>query len=163
MTGSKSSEDAACPEDKRTIPMNQTSFFTQAASVATVSETEYDNVDYSQEWRLNGVCDDAETVANCSVYFDVYGKDVQDSNDSGNVAFVITTDGKVNVEGWELNYETTALHNAEAATIAKATGDAAVNHDLHRETSEEINHVQVDNIMRMAKANTLGAHPSTIT
>lgn len=68
-----------------------------------------------------------------------------------------------NVEGWEVKYDETALHNATELTIAKAAGGAAITHDVHQETSDKINHIQVDNLMRMAKANTLGAHPSTVT
>jgi hypothetical protein len=51
--------------------MNEASFFTQAVTTATVSKALYDNVDFAQQWKLNGACDDKAKVANCSVFFDV--------------------------------------------------------------------------------------------
>lgn len=51
---------------------------------------------------LNGACNDKAKVANCSVFYDVYGQAGQDSNSDKNVAFVTTTDGKVNVDGWKV-------------------------------------------------------------
>lgn len=71
MTGTKKATDAACPTTKVQIPMNEASFFTQAVTTATVSKALYDNVDFAQQWKLNGACDDKAKVANCSVFFDV--------------------------------------------------------------------------------------------
>lgn len=53
--------------------------------------------------------------------------------------------------------------NATASTLDKAETGKAVSHDVHQETSAKITHIQVDNNMRMTKANSLGKHPSTIT
>jgi hypothetical protein len=47
--------------------------------------------------------------------------------------------------------------------LDKAASGAAITHDVHKETSDKITHIQVDNKMRMLKAATLGKHPSTLT
>ena len=88
----------------------------------------------------------------------------QDANASKNVAFVSSTDGKsANVDGWKVAYDVSALHNGKATTLALVASGAAIAHDVHQEVGDKINHIQVDNAMRMAKANTLGAHPSAVT
>lgn len=53
--------------------------------------------------------------------------------------------------------------NATALTLAKAETGKAISHDVKQETGTKITHIEVDNKMRMTKANSLGKHPSTIT
>lgn len=75
----------------------------------------------------------------------------------------MSTDGKVNVDGWKVAHDTDAMGNAKEQTIAKAASGVAVSNNMSWVKTAKTTSISIDNVATLGSANQLGKHPSTVT
>lgn len=71
-----------------------------------------------------------------------------------------------NAIGFAVEHAVEAMSNTKATTLTKAAGGIEISHNFEKKVwteKDKSSHLQIESISRMAKANTLGKHPSVVT
>jgi len=143
--------------------MSNAKFFNQVWTVANSDKTDFDKVEFAQEWAVLGDCNSTATIANCSLYNKTFGT----SATAGAMKKFYVTRGSM-AEAWDVTYDDKVMGNAKAQTLNDAKHTGAMTNKVSlwtgvaaTATATGWSTVKVES--NASKANSLGVHPSTST